>query len=281
MSHRRALLLSFPSTPLRLATTYFSMSADDEFIPEDGDAAEQTDAAEENAAAEETDVAEENAAAEESEGEEEEARAEKSGKKEEPGEEEVPARVNPNMELKKYIRSLLMDEYHKVQMPMKEDFIEVIRCRLESSGTEVVKGLRASAFGNYLKYKDHIAKSQKCICYVVSRQVESVPDPNENAMWFKVNGEVIRFSKVEFALITGLRFGTIQFNPYQDHDIPKTSLYTRLFKNEKITSINLWNLFKSKDFHIENAADCIKLCKVVIAAHVVLVNDPSNWKIPD
>ncbi|KAL6565691.1 hypothetical protein OROHE_004746 [Orobanche hederae] len=100
-------------------------------------------------------------------------------------------------------------------------------------------------------------------------------------MWFKVNGEVIRFSKVEFALVTGLRFGTSQFNPYEDHDIPETLLYTRLFKNEKITSIHLWNLFKSKDFHIENAADCIKLCKVIIAAHVVLGNDPCNWKIPD
>ncbi|KAL6529491.1 hypothetical protein OROGR_015114 [Orobanche gracilis] len=132
-------------------------------------------------------------------------------------------------------------------MTMKEDFIEVILCRLESSGEEAVEGLRASAFGNYLKYKDHIAKSQKCICYVVSRQVEGVPDPDENAMWFKVNGEVIRFSKVEFALVTGLRFGTSQFNPYEDHDIPEMSLYTRLFKNEKITSINLWNLFKSKD----------------------------------
>ncbi|KAL6513483.1 hypothetical protein OROGR_020969 [Orobanche gracilis] len=188
------------------------------------------------------------------------------------------------MELKvkwKYIRPLLMDEYHKVQMTMKEDFIEVILCSLEPSGEEAVEGLRASAFGNYLKYKDHIAKSQKCICYVVSRQVEGVPDPDENAMWFKVNGEVIRFSKVEFALVTGLRFGTSQFNSYEDHDIPETSLYTRLFKNEKITSINLWNLFKSKDFHIENAADCIKLCKVIIAAHVVLGNDPCNWKIPD
>ncbi|KAL6506717.1 hypothetical protein OROHE_022549 [Orobanche hederae] len=174
-----------------------------------------------------------------------------------------------------------MDEYHKVQMTMKEDFIEVIRCRLESSGEEAVEGLRASAFGNYPKYKDHIAKSQKCICCIVSRQVEGVPDPDENAMWFKVNGEVIRFSKVKFALVTGLRFGTSQFNPYEDHGIPETSLYTRLFKNEKITSIHLWNLFKSKDFHIENAADCINLCKVIIAAHVVLGNDPCNWKIPD
>ncbi|KAL6519555.1 hypothetical protein OROHE_017375 [Orobanche hederae] len=118
----------------------------------------------------------------------------------------------------KYIRPLLMDEYYKVQMTMKEDCIEVIRCRLESSGEEAVEGLRASVLGNYLKYKDHIAKSQKCICYVVSRQVEGVPDPDENAMWFKVNGEVLRFLKVEFALVT---------------------------------------------------------------AHVVLGNDPCNWKIPD
>ncbi|KAL6552019.1 hypothetical protein OROGR_008173 [Orobanche gracilis] len=267
-------------------------AADEEIIP--ANAAEQSNAAEddfvpENAAkqrkaAEDTNADEEHDAVVESEGEEEEAGAEESGE-EEALQEEVPEkRVNPNMELKvkwKYIRPLLMDEYHKVQMTMKEDFIEVILCRLESSGEEAVEGLRASAFGNYLKYKDHIAKSQKCICYVVSRQVEGVPDPDENAMWFKVNGEVIRFSKVEFALVTGLRFGTSQFNPYEDHDIPETSLYTRLFKNEKITSINLWNLFKSKDFHIENAADCIKLCKVIIAAHVVLGNDPCNWKIPD
>ncbi|KAL6573103.1 hypothetical protein OROHE_002579 [Orobanche hederae] len=249
-----------------------SNNAEDDFIPEN--AAKQINAAEH------TNAAEENDAAVESEGEEEEAGAEESGEEEEAFQEEVPEkRVNPNMELKvkwKYIRPLLMDEYHKVQMTMKENFIEVVRCRLESSGEEAVEGLRASAFGNYLKYKDHIAKSRKCICYVVSRQVEGVPDPDENAMWFKVNGEVIRFSKVEFALVTGLRFGTSQFNPYEDHDIPETSMYTRLFKNEKITSIHLWNLFKSKDFYIENAADCIKLCKVIIAARVMLGNDPCN-----
>ncbi|KAL6543221.1 hypothetical protein OROHE_010741 [Orobanche hederae] len=259
-----------------------SNTADDEFVPEN--AVEQSNTVEDDFvpqntakhsnAAEHTNTTEENAAAVESEGEEEEAGAEESGEEEEAFQEEVPEkRVNPNMELKvkwKYIRPLLMDEYHKVQMTMKENFIEVIRCRLESSGEEAVEGLRASTFGNYLKYKDHIVKSQKCICYIVLRQVEGIPDPDENAMWFKVNGEAIRFSKVEFALVTGLRFGTRQFNPYEDHDIPETSLYTRLFKNEKITSIHLWNLFKSKDFHIENAADCIKLCKVIIAAHVVL-----------
>ncbi|KAL6536069.1 hypothetical protein OROHE_012913 [Orobanche hederae] len=258
-------------------------AADEEIVP--ANATEQSNAAKQRKVVEDTNADEEHAAAVESEGEEEEAGAEESGEEEEALQEEIPEiRGNPNMELKvkwKYIRPMLMDKYHKVQMTMKEDFIEVIRCRLESSGEEAVEGLRASAFGNYLKYKDHIAKSQKCICYVVSRQVEGVPDPDENSMWFKINGEVIRFSKVEFALVTGLRFGTSQFNPYEDHDIPETSLYTRLLKNEKITSIHLWNLFKSKDFHIESAADCIKLCKVIIAAHVVLGNDPCNWKIPD
>ncbi|KAL6551056.1 hypothetical protein OROMI_021544 [Orobanche minor] len=256
------------------------MRADEEMIP--ASAAEQGNAADEEIVP--ANEAEQSNAAVESEAEEEEAGAEDSDE-EEALQDKIPEiQRNPNMELKvkwNYIRPMLMDEYHKVQMTMKEDFIEVIRRRLESSGEEAVEGMRASAFGNYLKYKDHIAKSQKCICYVVSRQVLGVPDPDENALWFKINGEVIRFSKVEFALVTGLRFGTSQFNPYEDHDIPETSLYTRLFKNEKITSIHLWNLFKSKDFNIESAADCIKLCKVIIAAHVVLGNDPCNWKIPD
>ncbi|KAL6529489.1 hypothetical protein OROGR_015112 [Orobanche gracilis] len=151
------------------------MAADEEFVPANAaeqrnavdeeiipaNAAEQSNAAEddfvpENAAkqrkaAEDTNADEEHDAVVESEGEEEEAGAEESVE-EEALQEEVPEkRVNPNMELK-----------------------------------EAVEGLRASAFGNYLKYKDHIAKSQKCICYVVSRQVEGVPDPDENAMWFKI-----------------------------------------------------------------------------------------------
>ncbi|KAL6532106.1 hypothetical protein OROGR_014076 [Orobanche gracilis] len=132
------------------------MAADEEFVP--------ANAAEQRKAAEDTNADEEHDAVVESEGEEEESGAEESGE-EEALQEEVPEkRVNPNMDLKvkwKYIRPL------------------------ESSGEEAVEGLRASAFGNYLKYKDHIAKSQKCICYVVSRQVEGVPDPDENAMWFK------------------------------------------------------------------------------------------------
>ncbi|KAL6584715.1 hypothetical protein OROMI_004004 [Orobanche minor] len=250
-----------------VATIHFNMPAEEEIIPANAaeqrnaadeeivpaNAAEQSNAAEddfvpENAAkqrkaAEDTNAEEEHAAAVESEGEEEEAGAEESDDEEEALQEEISEiRGNPNMELKvkwNYIRPMLMDEYHKVQMTMKEDFIEVIRFRLESSREEAVEGLRASAFGNYLKYKDHIAKSQKCICYVVSRQVVGVPDPDENALWFKINGEVTRFSKVEFALVTGLRFGTSQFNPYEDHDIPETSLYTRGWIYEALPEVGM------------------------------------------
>ncbi|KAL6564847.1 hypothetical protein OROMI_016297 [Orobanche minor] len=155
-----------------------------------------------------TDAAEENAA-EESEGEEEEAGPTESGEEEESREEEVPARVNPNMELKigierdrsrRRTKGIIIWELPQIQRPHSEvPEIYMLRC---------------------------FEASRRCT------------DPNENAMWFEVNGEVIRFSKVEFALISGLRFGTSQFNPYQDHDIPETSLYTKLFKNEKITSIH-------------------------------------------
>lgn len=164
---------------------------------------------------------------------------------------------------------------------MKGNFFAILRSRLDAHGTEAVAALRRSTFGIYLNYDNRTTQSKKCMNYLVSRQVNGTPDPDPNAIWFKVRGQIIRFSRIEFALISGLKFGQSQFNPYQNHQIPATSVYTRLFNNNKMKSIQLWDHFRNDRFIIANAADCVKLCKVLIAAHVVLGLDPNNWKIPE
>lgn len=164
---------------------------------------------------------------------------------------------------------------------MKENTFAVVRNRLQSCGQEAVAAFEASAFGSYLGYYNSTVQSQRCMHYLLSRQVIGVPDPDPNSIWFKVHDQIARFSRVEFALVSGLRFGASEFDPYIEHEIPETSLYTRRFKNKRMKPKELWDLFTNRNWDIGTPEDCVKLSKVLVAAIVVLGYNPNQWKIPD
>ncbi|KAL3617378.1 hypothetical protein CASFOL_038791 [Castilleja foliolosa] len=62
---------------------------------------------------------------------------------------------------------------------------------------------------------------------------------DEDELWFLVGDEFVRFSKYEYALVTGLRFGPTSFDPNEDCDIPSEGVYRKLIDPE--------NKFSKKD----------------------------------
>lgn len=51
----------------------------------------------------------------------------------------------------------------------------------------------------------------------------------------------LQFSRVEYALVSGLKFGLANFKPYVRHELPPNSIFERLFGANKQT--------KLKDIH--------------------------------
>lgn len=179
-----------------------------------------------------------------------------------------------------FFRPDLIDVPHKVMMSGKENLIGVIRKKLLSYSLAVTTALDNSALGVYMRYPDTIVKSGKCIHYMISREVRGTPDPDPTAVFYQVEDHVVKFSRVEFALMTGLRFGGSSFDPYKTAGVPDSSLYSRIFDKVAQTPNQVWKKFKDPTF-VPDDGDVLKLCKLLLAVFIVLGLDPTNAKIPE
>ncbi|KAL6537851.1 hypothetical protein OROMI_025494 [Orobanche minor] len=123
-----------------------------------------------------------------------------------------------------------------------------------------------------MKLPDSVSRSGKALHYMISRQVIPKPEIDETALWFKVKGRVLRFSRVEFALITGLRFGPTpaNFQSYKSHRIPRNSVFTKLLGNKEVLIAYIRTKFINKKFELKNVevkgteADYLKMAKVLL-----------------
>ncbi|GFP82537.1 hypothetical protein PHJA_000396700 [Phtheirospermum japonicum] len=53
-------------------------------------------------------------------------------------------------------------------------------------------------------------------------------------LWYRVGGRFIRFSKYEYALVTGLSFGPMTFDPSAKHDPPTSGLFLRHYRGRRL-----------------------------------------------
>ncbi|KAL6571821.1 hypothetical protein OROHE_002690 [Orobanche hederae] len=185
-------------------------------------------------------------------------------------------------------RKNLAQENRKVMVTGYESTVGDIRCCLESFGKQAIREMAKSAFGHYMKLPDIVTRSGKVLHYMISRQVTARPELDKTSLWFKVKGKVLRFSRVEFVLISGLKFGPAKTNPYMRNDkIPADSVYARLLDSIPILPVNLRTKFIDKKFKVNKVevkgseADYLKLAKVLMASMYVVGLDPNKTKIPN
>ncbi|KAL6584286.1 hypothetical protein OROMI_003575 [Orobanche minor] len=185
-------------------------------------------------------------------------------------------------------RKNLAQENRKVMVTGYESTAGDIRCCLESFGKQAIREMAKSAFGHYMKLPDIVTRSGKVLHYMISRQVTARPELDKTSLWFKVKGKVLRFSRVVFVLISGLKFGPAKTNPYMMNDkIPADSMYARLLDSTPILPVNLRTKFIDKKFEVNKVevkgseADYLKLAKVLMASMYVVGLDPNKTKIPN
>lgn len=180
-------------------------------------------------------------------------------------------------------REDMQGETFKLVLSGKETVIGLIKQRLGSyKGVDVSMALKKTAFAEFMQLPDVVVKSNKCIHYLVSREAVFHPDPDPTTVYYKVNGQMVRFGRMEFALVTGLRFGPSNIDPYARNEIPAISVYRRLFGAQPTSPVSLWNWYKD-DKHFKDLPyeDCLQISQVLIAALLVLGLDPTSSKIPD
>lgn len=72
--------------------------------------------------------------------------------------------------------------------------------------------------------------------------MRGTPNLVPSVVFYQVGQEIVRFLRVEFALVTGLKFGGSSLDLYASHQIPASSFYTR-------------TLIKSQSFHMHYGED--------------------------
>ncbi|XVF88108.1 hypothetical protein PTKIN_Ptkin19aG0023500 [Pterospermum kingtungense] len=97
----------------------------------------------------------------------------------------------------------------------------------------------------------------------MARQV-SRSGARDDEVWFCIGERFIKFSKYEFALVTGLRFGTSTFNPNGQHQPPSDGVYTtRVAKDATMKTVHgLWEKFKAGHYS-DRGTDALKVAKVL------------------
>ncbi|KAL3646688.1 hypothetical protein CASFOL_009232 [Castilleja foliolosa] len=63
--------------------------------------------------------------------------------------------------------------------------------------------------------------------HLMLRQQVIKEGADEDELWFLVGDKFVRFSKYEYAFVTGLRFGPTNFDPNADCDIPTDGVYRK------------------------------------------------------
>ncbi|KAL6540692.1 hypothetical protein OROMI_024575 [Orobanche minor] len=139
-----------------------------------------------------------------------------------------------------------------------ETTIGDIRMCLSSFGKQCEREMKKSSFKHYMKLPDTVTRSGKALHFMISRQVTPKSELDQTALWFKLQGRVLRFSRAEFTLITGLKFGPAKINPYMLREkVSGDSVYARLLGGKAISP-----------------ADCTKIPTWMW----VLVEDDEAWE---
>ncbi|KAH6821739.1 hypothetical protein C2S53_018371 [Perilla frutescens var. hirtella] len=126
---------------------------------------------------------------------------------------------------------------------------------------------------------------------LMAREI-SVDGALDHEVWFRIGGTNIRFSPIEYALVTGLMFGGSDFDPYVDHRIPQCSFYSRVLSCTPIKISDLYKRFITYNLG-DDPSDYVKVANVLFLYNMligydqprtidnwvwVLVEDTDRWK---
>ncbi|KAL3614466.1 hypothetical protein CASFOL_041552 [Castilleja foliolosa] len=169
-----------------------------------------------------------------------------------------------------------------ILLDVKTDVIQDINNRL---GKQTLERFRESCFGAYL----HYPRSQvpATVMHLMLRQQVIKEGADEDELWFLVGDTFVRFSKYEYALVTGLRFGPTNFDPNADNEIRKDGVYRKFIdphnkfskKGAKYTFV--LNLFNNPPKELRRSKERESLLKIakVLFVHGFLVAIDTKYRI--
>ncbi|KAL3645726.1 hypothetical protein CASFOL_010906 [Castilleja foliolosa] len=151
----------------------------------------------------------------------------------------------------------------KLQLGSRRVIVEQIAEELKLIGDGgVYHDFLNSCFGFLMRFDTQGVACNGALHCLFAREVVKA-DASSDELWYRVGGRLIRFSKYEYALITGLSFGPSTFDPSAKHHPPENGLFLRHYQGQNLTMDALQRDFTNGVFR-ESPADALKMAKLLI-----------------
>ncbi|KAH6783715.1 hypothetical protein C2S52_008674 [Perilla frutescens var. hirtella] len=167
------------------------------------------------------------------------------------------------------------------------DVIDTIRATLLAiGGDDAIRLFRSGCFEHFLDYRG--GDVQKRVIYALITYEEHVPDRARvgREVWFHIHHSQLRFGPSEYALVSGLRFDGLTFDPNGDHIVPSRSVYHRLFEGKRTTIKQMEDRFKQQGM-ARDASDYVKVANILFVYRMIMcldqyrVVDPWVWALAE
>ncbi|KAL3633549.1 hypothetical protein CASFOL_022311 [Castilleja foliolosa] len=159
-------------------------------------------------------------------------------------------------------RNVLGRSKSKIKLYSKRSIIDQITTELKLIGDGVFQELINSCFGSLMRFDTQGVVCHAALDYLFAHEV-SKADAGPDELWFRVGGRFIRFSKYEYALVTGLSFRTTTFDPSAEHCPPASGLFLRHYHDRKLTMDDLRRNFINGVFR-DSPTDALKVAKLLL-----------------
>ncbi|KAL3645716.1 hypothetical protein CASFOL_010896 [Castilleja foliolosa] len=149
-----------------------------------------------------------------------------------------------------------------VKLFSRRSIIKEIAKELKLIGDGVYQEFINSCFGFLMRFN-----TQGCCCVTslhclfAHEVIKADASPDE--LWYRVGGHFIRFSRYEYALVTGLSFGPTTFDPSSKHVPPAGGLFLRHYRGKRLKMDTLRRDFTDGVFR-ESSADALKVANLLI-----------------
>ncbi|KAL6509246.1 hypothetical protein OROGR_022556 [Orobanche gracilis] len=104
--------------------------------------------------------------------------------------------------------------------------VKTIIVELSSVGEDTIREFRESCLGHFIREEWGGFVSNAALHALFSNEVVR-PDAQADEFWFRIGRRLIRFSRFEYALVTGMRFGDSDFDIHGDDVHIEGSVYDR------------------------------------------------------
>ena len=150
--------------------------------------------------------------------------------------------------------------------------------RLALGRYNMLQSFLSSPLGHFLQIPLSLQMSAPQLIYQVLLREVTFPEAREDEMWFEIGGELYRYGKQEFILISGLRFGPINKKSLEARPVGDDSLRTRLFPHQNLVSGQDINAVLTRE---NLAADDVLKLGYIAVVNMILLGHDERKNVPD